>query len=143
MINTMKISGKSRAQSGFTMIELLVVTTVIILLTAIGLVSFSQTAISSRNAKRKADLETMRQALMLYKQDNAYYANTTTLDFDTLVSNLYADEYLSEAALTDPRDTDPYTYQATCSGVSGTNCIRVTLRAVLEPDEITYDIIAL
>ncbi len=130
-------------QRGFTMIELLVSATVIILLTAIGLVSFSQAAISSRNAKRKADLETMRQALILYRQDYGYYAGTTTLDFATLVSTLYTNEYLSEANLLDPKNSAPYTYQAICSTVSGSTCTKVTLRAVLEPDAEVYDIIAL
>lgn len=125
------------------MIELLVSATIIILLTAIGLVSFSQASISSRNAKRKADLETLRQALTIYKQDYSYYANSTTVDFNTLVTNLYSEEYLSEATLLDPKNTTPYTYQATCTAVSGSNCIKVTLRAILEPDAEAYDIIAL
>jgi len=132
-----------KTQQAFTMIELLVSATIIILLTAIGLVSFSQTAISSRNAKRKADLETLRQALTIYKQDNAYYANSTSVDFDSLVTTLYTDEYLSESALVDPKNVSPYIYQATCSSISGTACIKVTLRAVLEPDAETYYIIAL
>ena len=130
-------------QQAFTMIELLVSATIIILLTAAGLVSFSQAAISSRNAKRKADLETIRQSLTLYKQDHAYYAPTTNPSFDNLVTNLYAGEYLSEPTLTDPKNVAPYTYQAICSAVSDSNCIKVTLRAVLEPNSTTYDIIAL
>lgn len=133
----------SKKQSAFTMIELLVSATVIILLTAAALVSFSQASISSRNAKRKADLETMRQALTLYKQDHAYYAQTTTPNFENLVTGLYAEEYLSEPILQDPKNVAPYAYQAICSAVSGSNCIKVTLRAVLEPDSTTYDIIAL
>jgi type II secretory pathway pseudopilin PulG len=134
---------KTKQQRAFTMIELLVSATIIILLTAIGLVSFTQAAASSRNAKRKADLETLRQALTIYKQDYSYYADTTTVDFNTLVTNLYNEEYLSEAVLADPKNQSPYVYQATCSSISGTNCIKVTLRAVLEPDTETYDIIAL
>ncbi len=130
-------------QRAFTMIELLVSATIIILLTTAGLISFSQASISSRNAKRKADLETVRQALTLYKQDNSYYAAVTTLNFDTLVSSLYADEYLSESALVDPKNVAPYIYQAICSATSGTNCTKVTLRATLEPDSTTYDILAI
>jgi len=132
-----------KKQKAFTMIELLVSATIIILLTTAGLVSFSQASISSRNAKRKADLETMRQALTLYKQDNSYYANTNSVDFSTLVTSLYADEYLSEAAIVDPKNVEPYIYQAVCSTISGTNCIKVTLRAVLEPSATTYEIIAI
>ena len=132
-----------KKQRAFTMIELLVSATIIILLTTAGLISFSQAAISSRNAKRKADLETMRQSLTLYKQDNAYYSTSSTLDFNDLVTSLYEDEYLSESVLVDPKNTVPYVYQAICSAVNGTNCVKVTLRAVLEPDATVYDIIAL
>lgn len=60
-------------KSGFTMIELLVVATIIIVLSAVGLVSYRKAGESSRNAKRKADLEIVRQALVLYKADNGYY----------------------------------------------------------------------
>ncbi|HPS40706.1 MAG TPA: hypothetical protein PLQ50_01720, partial [Candidatus Woesebacteria bacterium] len=88
---------KQQKQWAFTMIELLVATTIIILLTTIGLVSFRQASVSSRNAKRKADLETMRQALTLYKQDNNYYAPSSSITFSGLVSSLYNGGYLSEA----------------------------------------------
>jgi len=129
--------------NAFTMIELLVSATVIILLTAIALVSFSQASISSRNAKRKADLETMRQALTLYKQDHAYYSASATPSFDGLVTDLYTGEYLSESAIKDPKDVAQYTYKVTCSALSGTNCVKLTLTAVLEPDSTNYDLIAL
>jgi type II secretory pathway pseudopilin PulG len=133
----------SKKPNAFTMIELLVSATVIILLTAIALVSFSQSMISSRNAKRKADLETIRQALTLYKQDKGYYAASTSVDFSALVISLYADEYLSEPSLLDPKNATPYVYQATCTATSGSNCTKVTLRANLEPDSTAYEIIAL
>lgn len=134
---------KQQNQSAFTMIELLVVVTIMILLTTIGLISFRQASVSSRNAKRKADLETMRQALTLYKQDKTYYAASGTVNFNTLVTSLFTNGYLSEAALVDPKNVAPYVYQATCSKVSGTTCVKVTLRANLEPDGTAYEIIAL
>lgn len=132
-----------KKQRGFTMIELLVSATIIILLTAAGLVSFRQASISSRNSKRKADLETMRQALTLYKQDSGYFANSGSINFASLVTSLNAAEYLSEAILEDPKNTVPYTYQATCTSVSGTNCVKVNLRTILEPDATVYDLTAL
>jgi type II secretory pathway pseudopilin PulG len=127
-------------QKAFTMIELLVSATIIILLTAAGLVSFTQAGVSSRNAKRKADLETMRQAMTLYKQDNGYYADSTTVNFATLVSTLNAGEYLSEAAIEDPKNNATYSYRAVCSSDVGGNCVKVTLTAILEPDAEAYDI---
>lgn len=132
-----------KKQQAFTMIELLVSATIIILLTAVGLVSFNQAGISSRNAKRKADLETMRQALTLYKQDNTYYSTTTSINFAGLVTSLYTGEYLSEPVMEDPKNNATYAYQAVCTTASGTNCVKVTLSATLEPDAEVYEIIAL
>ena len=134
---------KQRQQWAFTMIELLVATTIIILLTTIGLVSFRQASVSSRNSKRKADLETVRQALTLYKQDNNYYAPSSSITFNGLVTSLYNGGYLSEVSLVDPKNVTPYIYQAICSTVSGTACVKVTLRTALEPDGTVYNVIAL
>lgn len=132
-----------KKQRAFTMIELLVSTTIIILLTAAGLISFRQAGISSRNAKRKADLETVRQALTIYKQDNGYYASSTTVSFSGLITTLYAGEYLSEPTVVDPKNVSPYTYHATCAATSGGNCTKVTLGGALEDDGASYEITAL
>jgi type II secretory pathway pseudopilin PulG len=129
--------------SAFTMIELLVAATIIIVLTTLALVSFNQANISVRNGKRKADLDTMRQALLLYKQDNGYYAVGSSVSFPALVSVLYGAEYLSEATLQDPKNSGSYVYQASCTSVNAGNCVKVTLQAILEPSATTYEIIAL
>lgn len=63
---------------GFTMIELLVVATIIIVLSSVGLVSYRKAGESSRNAKRKADLEITRQALVLFRADNGYYPTASS-----------------------------------------------------------------
>lgn len=64
---------KSKNVRGFTFIEILVVVTIIGLLTAAGAVSYSQFTKSSRDAKRKADLEQIRAAAELYKSNNDSY----------------------------------------------------------------------
>lgn len=130
-------------QRAFTMIELLVVATIVIILTTLALVSFAQANMSVRNSKRKADLETMRQALMLYRQDNGYYAVGSTVTFAGLANDLYSDEYLSEASLQDPRHQVPYVYQAACDSVVDGNCMKIILQAALEPNGDAYEIIAL
>ncbi|NCS87105.1 MAG: prepilin-type N-terminal cleavage/methylation domain-containing protein, partial [Candidatus Pacebacteria bacterium] len=60
-------------KKGFTLIELLVVATIITILSAIGLVSFVNAGKGARDAKRKADLETVRQALVLRRSDLGNY----------------------------------------------------------------------
>jgi general secretion pathway protein G len=52
-----------RKSSGFTFIELLVVITIMAVVFAAGVVSYTTIAVNSRDARRKADLEAIRQAL--------------------------------------------------------------------------------
>lgn len=113
-----------KKQSGFTMIELLVVTTIIIVLTTIGIVSYQSAGQNARNGKRKADLETVRQALVMYRIDNGLYPIGNT--FNTMV--LEISEYLSAVTLTDPLNDGQYVY----SYNSDTGAT-FSLTAVLEP----------
>lgn len=61
---------------GFTLIELLIVMAIIGLLAGISLFAMSGARESARDTKRKADLETIRSGLELYKADCNYYPNT-------------------------------------------------------------------
>jgi len=58
---------------GFSLIELLVVATIIIVLTTLGLISYRSANIRARDGKRKADLEQMRAALEMYRADENQY----------------------------------------------------------------------
>lgn len=102
----MKILSNIRQnQKGFTLIELLVVATIIVVLSAIGLVSFSSAGKSARNSKRKADLETVRQALVLYKSDNGEYPNGVTgSNYATMIATLSSGNYISDPTPVDPKD---------------------------------------
>ena len=66
---------------GFTMVELMVVMTIMMVLTAIGVVSYQQASIKSRDSRRAADLEKIRIALELYRQEvgGTYPANSTVM----------------------------------------------------------------
>ena len=98
---------KNRFQRGFSLIELLVVTTIIIVLMTIGLVSYSQASRNGRNAKRKSDLETVRQALVLYRNDVDEYP--TGSSFDNMLTAIA--DYISFNSLADPKPSNPaYTY---------------------------------
>ncbi|KUK79567.1 MAG: Prepilin-type N-terminal cleavage/methylation domain-containing protein [Microgenomates bacterium 39_7] len=127
---TLNMKKTLSSKSGFTMIELLVVATIIILLTTIGLVSYRQASISSRNGKRKADLETVRQALVMYRSEQGSYP--TTNDFDVMIGILKAEGFLSDdsTVFTDPGQN---TYLYSGGGTS------FTLTATLEPSG-TYEL---
>jgi len=58
---------------GFTLVELLVVIAIISILIALSLVGIQGARKSSRDSRRKADLESIRSALELYKADKHSY----------------------------------------------------------------------
>jgi general secretion pathway protein G len=65
-----------RKNKGFTLIELLVVISIIGVLISLSFVGFLQARVSARNGKRKADLEQIRSALELYRNDCKTYPGT-------------------------------------------------------------------
>lgn len=71
------IKSKNRNFS-FTLIEILVVATIISLLSAGAAISYSQIVKQSRDSKRKADIENVRAALEQYRSTNDVYPTTGT-----------------------------------------------------------------
>ncbi len=69
---------KNQNSDGFTLIELLVVISIISVLISLSFVSFLQARKSARDSKRKADLEQIRSALELYRNDCKTYPDTVT-----------------------------------------------------------------
>ncbi len=63
----------SRFHKGFTLIELLVVISIIGILISLSLFGIQGARKSSRDAKRKSDLEALRSALEMYKADKGSY----------------------------------------------------------------------
>ena len=59
--------------SGFTLFETLVVFSIISFLIGLSIFSFIQSAKSSRDATRKADIQTISNALEKYKSDHGSY----------------------------------------------------------------------
>lgn len=128
---------KRSHSAGFSMIELLVVATLIIILTTIGLVSYSKSLLNSRNAKRKTDLETMRQALVMYKLDNGRYPDRTVKiaggDNDLGIAT-----YLQSEPEDPKHDDVTYYYEYTGTGTcAAAGCTGFSLTARLEPKAAT------
>lgn len=128
----------NKFRAGFTMIELLVVVTIIILLTTVGIASYQQVSRNARNSKRKTDLETVRQALVLYRSSVGQYPGG---DFPAAVGTLQSNNYLNVGAIEggvsniqDPKNTPPYQYSYSSTGPT------FTLTARLEPDETLYEL---
>jgi len=64
---------KKNQKRGFTLIEILVVSTIIIVVSAMGLVSYSNAQVKARDAQRAKDLENVRTSLLLFRTEYGYY----------------------------------------------------------------------
>lgn len=128
---------KQSNQAGFSLIELLVVATLIIILTTIGLVSYNKSLLNSRNAKRKTDLETIRQALVMHKLDNGRYPNLN-VQIAGGDNDLGIATYLQLEPEDPKHDGATYYYQYTGTGTCvPAGCTGFTLTARLEPGGAT------
>lgn len=66
-------------RTGFTLIEILVVITIISLLATVGAGSYTTLTKHSFDSRRKADLEQIRSALEMWKSNNGVYPSTVPL----------------------------------------------------------------
>ena len=62
-----------KAHTGFTLVELLVVISIIGILSSFAMVSLNTARIKARDALRKGDMAQLRTALVLYYDDNLAY----------------------------------------------------------------------
>lgn len=125
---------KHSKNKGFTLIELLVVATIITILSAVGLTSFINSGKGARDAKRKSDLETVRQALVLYRSDNGAYptGDGSATAYTNAISTLSSGNYISSPTPIDPKNDATYFYRYT------SNTSTFSLSATLEKDSSTY-----
>jgi general secretion pathway protein G len=65
----MKKMRRNKSSKGFTMIELLIVITIILILIGIAAVHYDHTVMSAREAVLRADLQTMRESIDNYTLD--------------------------------------------------------------------------
>lgn len=110
-------------QFGFTLVELLVVITIIALLTTMGMIGYTNATRKSRDGRRQADLEQIRTALELYRSDNSAYPD----DWADLVT----EEYIREI----PEDPKGFSYVY----VPDTDNLGYDLCAHLETGDTTDD----
>lgn len=66
-----------RSKNGFTLLEILVSTIIIGVMTAIIIVSYSSASRSTRDARRKKDLANIQAALEIYKIQNGAYPDSS------------------------------------------------------------------
>lgn len=113
-----------RKASGFTLIELLIVISIIGILASLTVASFANAQAKGRDTRRKADLDALKKALELARQDTPgayYYPATTTPLAPTYIKTLP----------TDPKTQTNYTYTPSPASCAG-NCTTYSLVACLE-----------
>ncbi len=67
-------------KKGFTLVEILVVVTIISLLASIAAISYSRFIKQSRDSRRKTDIEQIRAAIELYRNFKSAYPSALTFD---------------------------------------------------------------
>lgn len=72
-------------KSGFTLVELLIVISIIAMLSVVGLVSYTNFLKNSRDAKRQSDIKFIQSALEQYFADQKHYPATIT--FNSALTN--------------------------------------------------------
>jgi len=111
--------GNWKFQSAFTLIELLIVISIIGILASLTLASYSGAQQKARDGIRKSDLAQMKRALELVKADckgAAYYPiipNTSSVDHYNKLGAYLTNSNLKYISSTpkDPKDTSPYQYE--------------------------------
>lgn len=97
------------SKKGFTLIEILVVATIVALLTAIATVSYSQFGKQSRDARRKIDIEQIRSALEMYRSNEDKYYDTVNFNNRCNVIG-WLGSYISTIP-DDPKSSSNYYYR--------------------------------
>ena len=95
-----KIKKLKNKKTGFTLIELIVVITIIAVLSVIAIVNYGGTSKKSRDGRRMADIEKVRIALELYRQENNGYPATD--DVQTSLVTKYIQQW--------PKDPTSFLY---------------------------------
>lgn len=134
---------KKQSNRGFSLVELLVAATIVGLLAAAGIVSYTTANRNARNAKRKSDIEQVRAGLELYRTEEGCYPGSnqspcTTGDganFTNVINELRTTGYLTNTAqIAEPRETPYPQYSYTYNPTSG-DCTVYQICAQLEPAE--------
>jgi len=96
-----------KSEYGFTLVEVLVVATIISLLSTIGIAGFQAITRNGRDALRKADLEQVRSALEIYKSTDSSHTYPSASGCDP--SGLVTD-YLNKLPVDPKYPTYKYCY---------------------------------
>ncbi|OGK53381.1 hypothetical protein A2970_02485 [Candidatus Roizmanbacteria bacterium RIFCSPLOWO2_01_FULL_44_13] len=116
MTKIKQLQKKLRNGAGFTLIEILVVATIIALLASAASVAYSQFGKQARDARRKADLESVRAAVEMYRSNEDTYPVSITFGGDLCDPLGCSTATYIESIPNDPKNpTYKYYYSGTAS----------------------------
>lgn len=119
------------SKSGFTLIELLITITIIAILSAIALVSYTSFMKNSRDAKRQSDLKFIQSALEQYFADQKHYPFQVIPDRSITSGGR---TYMTKVP-SDPSGSPNYLYEekgTNCAELTPANCTNYCLKSHLE-----------
>lgn len=132
----------TKQNSGFTLVELLVVISIIALLSIIGVTVFTSATGLARDSQKMKDLESIRQALELYRSDVHNYPPQGRLVFGLRLD--YGSVVYMEKIPNNSKPGQTYFYQPFPLNCDNTNqvktCSSFVLCAKKEGIEKTYDV---
>lgn len=123
--------------NGFTLIELLVVIAILGILASVTIASYGQTQERARDSRRKTDLDALKKALELARQDTpgAYYYPGCDSGSNCSLANTNSNPDLAPTYIktvpADPKTNTGYLYTPT-PGSCTTKCTSYSLIACLE-----------
>jgi general secretion pathway protein G len=111
------------SKKGFTLIEILVAATIIVMLAAGAMTAYSSINKKSRDSRRLSDVEQMRSALEMYRADNGSYPIVASGAYiyasgsfnSTLSTALVTPGYLPKLPR-EPKQTNEYYYDSDATG---------------------------
>ena len=98
-------------KKAYTLIEILIVATIIVLLTAVAVVSYSNFLKQSRDAKRKTDIEQIRAALEMYRSDSDSYDPYASDNCASYVSLTLGSPKYIQSMPADPKSSSGFYYR--------------------------------
>jgi prepilin-type N-terminal cleavage/methylation domain-containing protein len=105
-----------RKQSGFSLLELLVVIGIIGILVGIGTISYTSAQTRARDSRRRGDIEAVGKALEQY-----YAQNNGTYPLDDSCAGY--EGFLAGGAPTDPKTGSSYITAGDCAAAGDSFCI--------------------
>lgn len=114
----MKLLSKQKKQrnKGFSLIEMIVVSSLMLMLMTVVMIGYRASAVRSRDKQREKDISQVQVALEQYYEVHGNYPVASSMN--TLLSNAQFTEFLQNNKVQDPINTGSFQYTISSDGES-------------------------